>query len=291
MAQESLEETRRRLGLSTAPVTNQSTTRQYSPTPTPSTPPVNGRGAFRIAVAIGVLVAIGVVGYNLFQVLPQVLLANDHWSSYPGTYFEDSDYVLASDSLEATEEKGEALLAELQGELAPYGFEWTVEYEGGADPSSNGYNGDSMLYDYVSDSVIGAVPLTDPQARETIIRILGDVLSARDDSTIVINNDEIDGDDAVVQFGSADRDAQALWSAWTYSEHFLTLQADFSVFDSTVPTEEEFGGDYWVPVEGIDTLYVRLQVTAYYLLSEDDRAAFIAALEPYEGETKPDFRG
>jgi hypothetical protein len=293
---ESLEETQRRLGLSTEPVTGtrvarQRMNRQYSPTPAPTVPPVNARGALRIAVAIGVIAAIGVVGYNVAQTLPQLGLASDAWTTYPGTYFEDSDYVLASDSLEATTEKGDALLAELQGQLAAYGFEWSVEYPSEAYRASNGYNGDSMLYNYSSETIIGAVQSDDPAARENIIRIFGEVMSMADSPNVVIDNDETDGDDAIERFGSDRRDAQALWSTWSYSEHFSGLQGDLSVFDATVPTAEQFDGDYWVPEDVAGTLVVRMQVSASYLLSEGDRAAFIAALEPYEGETKPEYRG
>lgn len=292
MAQETLEETQRRLGLSTSPVTNQRTARQYySPGKPPTTPAVNGRGAFRIAVAIAVLVAIGVVGYNVSQALPQLGLADDQWTDYPGTYFETDDYVLASDSLEATQASSEALMVELQDALADYGLHWQVESEGGIAHSSNGYDGESMLYDYQSDSLIGSVELNDPEARENIVRIFGEVLLAHDDSTVVIDNDQIDGDDAVLQFGSEDRDEQALWSAWSYSEHLSTVQGDITVFDKTVPTDDNFGNDYWVPTQTDDTLYVRLHLTAYYLLSEDDREAFITALEPYEGQDRPDYRG
>lgn len=291
MAQESLEQTQRRLGLSTAPVTNERTTRQYSPTPAPPTPPVNARGAFRIAVALAVVIAAIVVGVNVFESVAQQRAVDDQWAAYPGAYFIESDDVLASDSLEETRSKGEALITELQGELAAYGFEWSVEYEGDVSATSNGYGGDSMLYDYSGDTIIGESSVTDPAARENIIRIFGELLAARDGSTIVIDNDEVDGDDAVTQFGSADRDAQAAWSAWSYSEQFSSLQGDIGVFDATVPTDEQFGGDYWVPDEATGSLFVRLHVTAYYLLSEDDRAAFIAALEPFEGQVKPPYRG
>ena len=291
MAQETLEQTQRRLGLSTSPVTNERTRRQYSPMPSPSAPPVNARGAFRITVAIGVLVTIGVVGYTVFQPVPQARIDDDQWTDYPGTYFETAEQVLANDSLETTQHEGEALIAELQDELAEYGFTWTTEYPSQAYHPDNGYHGQSMLYNYSSASLIGAAQVSDPEARQNIIRIFSELLSARGDSTIVIENDTAQGIDAQQRFGSELRDTQAIWSAWSQYEHLTELSGNISVFDATVPTADEFDGDYWVPDDATGTLFVRLSVGAYFLLSDDDREAFIAALQPYEGQTKPGYGG
>ena len=292
MAQETLEQTQRRLGLSTAPVTHGRTMRQHSPMPTPSAPPpVNARGAFRIAVAIGVMAAIGVVGYTVFQTPPQTAIDDDQWTDYPGTYFETDEQVLANDSLETTQQNGDDLIAELQNELADYGFEWSTEYPSDAYHPDNGYHGQSMLYNYSSASLIGAAQVSDPEARQNIIRIFSELLSARGDSTIVIENDTAQGIDAQQRFGSELRDTQAIWSAWSQYEHLTELSGNISVFDATVPTADEFDGDYWVPDDATGTLFVRLSVGAYFLLSDDDREAFIAALQPYEGQTKPGYGG
>jgi hypothetical protein len=280
---ETLEETRRRLGLSSGPGTAPRVARQRrrAPIPTP--------GGLRRAVAIGVIATAGLVALGEMNSSPRAAQSSVEWGDYPGTYFEDSDVVLANDSLEATAEKGDALLAELQRELSDYGFTWTTEYASQAYHPDNGYHGQSMLYNYESASIIGAAPATDPAARQNIIRIFDEVLSARGALSIWVENDTAEGIDAAQRFGSELRDSQALWSAWSPTEHFAQLQGYFSVFDATVPTAEEFAGDYWVPYDSTGTLFVRLSVGANYLLSDDDRASFAAALEPYAGQPKADY--
>lgn len=282
---ETLEETRKRLGLSTGPGTAPRAARQRRPVP------VTAPARRRLAIAIGVIATIGAVTNAALNGLPPAELPSVEWGDYPGTNLEDSDLVLANDSLEVTREKGDALLAELQDELGDYGFTWTTEYPSQAYHPSNGYNGQSMLYNYESASIIGAAPVSDAAARQNIIRIFGEVFSARGDSTIEIENDTAEGIDAEQRLGSRLPETQAIWSAWSQADHFTVLQGGLSVFDASLPTAEEFDGNYWVPHDSTGTLFVRMSVGAYYLLSEDDREAFIAALQPFEGQTKADYGG
>ena len=291
MAQETLEQTQRRLGLSSAPVTNARTARQFSAQAVPTQKPINTRGALRTWAVVGGAVVLGIVGYNVVQALPEAGVVTDEWTDYPGSYFTTTDEVLNGDTLEQSMADGDAVVAQLQSELADYGFEWSVGTEGASYHSGNGYGGDSMLYSYASDILVGSATLNDPDAREDIIATFNRVMSARPDTTVVFSNDEIDGEDAVYFFGSENREQQALWSAWTYTESFTGLAVDIDVYDSTVPTEEDFGSTYWVEEDATGTLFIRLRTSASYLLSEGDRDSFIDAVAPYEDETKPEYRG
>lgn len=291
MAQETLEQTQRRLGLSSGPVTNARTARQFSAQAVPTQKPVTARGALRTWAVVGGAVVLGIVGYNVVQALPEAGIVGDAWTDYPGSYFTTTDEVLGGDSLEQTMADGNAVIEQLQAELTDYGFEWSVDPSGDSHHASNGYGGDSMLYNYTSDIVIGSSTVDDPDAREQIIAIFAQVMSARPETTVVFSNDEIDGDDAVYFFGSENREQQALWSAWTYTDAFNGLAVDIDVYDSTVPTEDDFGSAYWVAEDATSTLFIRLRTSASYLLSESDRDRFVAAVEPYEDETKPDYRG
>lgn len=291
MAQETLEQTQRRLGLSSAPVTNARTARQFSAQVVPTAGRSNGRGAVLAIVVVVIALALGLGGYAVSQGVSGADLVGDKWAEYPGTYFVTTDEVLYGESLEQTQAEGDALIAQLQTELAAYGFEWTVGTPGSTNPASNGYGGDSMLYNFTSDTLVGTSNVDDPQAREQIIAIFSGIMSSRPVTTVVFSNDEVEGEDAVYFFGSGDRTRQAVWSAWTFTDAFNGLAVDIDVFDSTVPTDDGFGSSYWVGENADGTLFVRLRAAASYLLSEDDRDRFVTALAPYEDETKPEYRG
>lgn len=291
MAQETLEQTQRRLGLSSGPVTNARTARQFSAQVVPTQKPINARGALRTWAVVGGAVVLAIIGYNVVQILPEASVVSDEWTNYPGSYFVTTDEVLDGESLEQSMAEGDAVVDQLQAELAAYGFEWSVDTEGDSYHSGNGYGGDSMLYSYSSDVLVGSATVDDPQARESIIATFERVMSSRPDTTVVVSNDEIEGEDAVYFFGSEDRDEQALWAAWTYTESFSGLAVDIDVFDRSVATEDDFGSAYWVEEDATGTLFVRLRTSASYLLAEGDRDAFLAALEPYEDELKPEYRG
>ena len=284
MAQESFEDTQRRLGL-TPVAASPSEVRVGGPTPTPS----RSRAGRVVAIVAG-LAVLGAGAFAASQFLPAAGIGSDEWTTYPGTWFEEDEHVLAANSLEATAAEGELLLAELTESLQPYGFEWTVFRDGEVSVADNGYNGDSMLKGYESATLVGAVQLDDPGARADIVEIFTAIMSGPG-STIVVDNDSITDDDAEYFFGSSDREEQAEWTAWSYGEHFTDLAADLAVYDSTVATGSEFHPVYWLPEDSDGTLFVSISVYADYLLSESDRDAFIAALEPYEGKTRPDYRG
>ena len=61
MAQETLEQTQRRLGLSSAPVTNARTARQFSAQVVPTAGRSNGRGAVIAGVAVASILAVGIM--------------------------------------------------------------------------------------------------------------------------------------------------------------------------------------------------------------------------------------
>ena len=288
MAQETLEQTQRRLGLATT-VTGTATRRQSAPSPIPA-PPRKRSGA---AGVVGFLVVAGIVGgaavfgYTAFQNTGGFGDGVD-WSEYPGTYTTPAQSVLAADSLEVTAANGDALLERVQAELVDYGFEWTVLYPGGVTDTDNGYDGTSMLSTYDSDTLLGSASATNPVARQRIVAIFAEIMAEDPDNNVIISNDEYEGEDAEYYLGSTDRDRQALWSVWTYRYNFNGLEADLEVYDASVTTDGEFYGVYWLPDDAQGTLFVRLHVTARDQLSITDRDAFRDALEPYAGKDLPD---
>lgn len=286
MAQETLEQTQRRLGLPTT-VNGQATPRRPStPSPFPAAPRKRSGAGGVIAVA-AVLVGLSVAGYSAFAG-SGLSLGGPDWSQYPGTYLTPGEQALAADSLEVTAANADDLLARLQDELAEYGFVWQVLYPAEVTDNDNGYGGASMLQDYDSDTLLGSAPATTPQARAQIAAIFAEVMESVNDSTVVVSNDEITDEDAEYYYGSTNRDRQALWSMWTYQYDFSGLEADLDVYDATVETDDDFYGVYWLPDDASGQLFVYLHLTARDQLSAGDRAAFREALEPFAGRTPPD---
>ena len=254
------------------------------PRPSSSSPRINGLGLFRIGlVALGLVVAI-IVGYSIAN--PR---ESHGWEDYPGTAFRDSDDILAADSLQTMRADGTALLTDLQTELQSYGFEWTLESVGRTAPAGNGYHGRSMLKDYLGDVFVGQVTSSDPEARAAIVHSFTTVISSNSAGRTSMVNDAMDAASSELMFGATEKQYQALWSVRNTDYDSWGLEAELDVFDATVPTSDKFSVPAWVPDEASSTLFVRITVSARYQLSERDRVAFMEALEPYDGRTKPPY--
>ncbi len=179
----------------------------------------------------------------------------------------------------------------MQSALADYGLVWSVEVEGLTEHGSNGYGGESMLYNYMGPSLVGAADVQDPEAREKITEIFADIVAEHPDVEVFRSNEQFEGAEAENRFGSADRDEQALWEIQGVDTGWVGVTLTLSVFDAGVTTDSDFSTPYWMPSATTATLFVRVTAFAPHVLSENDRAAFIAALEPYAGEAQPAFRG
>lgn len=283
MAQETLEQTQRRLGLATT-VDGSMTRRQRAPSPYPTAPRKNsGAGAvIGFLVIAGIIGGAAIFGFTAFSNADGV-----NWEEYPGTSMTTEEEVLSAPTLEENAAEGDELLERLTVELAPYGFEWTVLYPSSVESVDNTYGGTSLLQNYDSDTVFGAAAVTSPAARAEIALIFARVMGEDPDNEIVLSNDEYDAEDSIYYFGSDDRDVQAMWSMWTYQYAFNALEADLDVFDATVPTKDAFYGAYWVPEGAEGQLFVQFHVSARDQLSLADRDAYLEALKPFEGKTAP----
>lgn len=248
------------------------------------------RGA---ALAAGLLVVLALVGVAVavyfFTAAPAT--DPDAWRDYPGTAYRDQAEVLAGDSMESATAAGEAFVAELQDELtARYELSWTETYPAVLEHDVNGYGGASMLYNYDSGSWHGSAIVTGAAARAGIEGLFIAAATAHGADDVYTLNDLYDDEPVAAKqsWGAEHKPDQALWSlVATDSSANLTFIVD--VFDATLPTDSSFEGDLRFDVASGGQLYVRVQATAYGLLAEQDREAFLDALEPFEGQEPPEI--
>jgi hypothetical protein len=295
---ESLEETQRRLaGVSPYGPAAAERPDPYSPGAAPllaATP--RPRNSARVFAIVGGAIAVTSIaaGFVYFQAdptpTPEAPIV-DEWTTYPGSaFFPDRD-VLAAESLEVISGKGDAFVAEFKQQLTDeLGLEWTELMPRSVEADINGYGGDSMLKYYHSGSWQGAVAAEDPGARQ-VVQDAFERLSVKFGATdFYVANDFVEGDDAVADYGAAERDDQPRWSFWSDDPYTLGMNGD--VLDLSLPAAN--GYEYYglITVEPGDphTFFVSVYAMAYALLPEADRDAYIEALAEYEGLTKPEPR-
>ena len=218
----------------------------------------------------------------------------DEWTTYPGSAFEDSAAVLAGPSQEKVVEESEALIEEFTSTLtADLGVEWEQTWTGILDTGSNGYGGDSMLYDYYSPEWIGSVKLDDPTARQQVYDLLTRLSDEAGGEPLLFSN-EVYEDDAASskeQFGAAKVADQAMWSFYGRDAIASGLSISSRVYDLNFATDPTFTGDSWfTDATEPGTIYVKIQLSAYGLLAEGDRAEFERLLGPYDEDAKPEPR-
>jgi len=304
---ESLDETAARLGLGAGPIAKM-------PLPPrgrrPEVPRLGGnhlaagppsrkvRGGTIAAPAVGIIVVVVIVAVIISAVAGcgGIQLGANPWSEYPGTEYDDPREILAAPSLEEVTERAEAFTDAFKTALGEeYGLLWQQEYEGDLRLTGNGYDGDSMLYDYSSPNWLGAAVVNDADAREHIITVFQELSAEYGAEDFYIANDLYveDGDEesAISQFGSATRSKQALWSASADVYGLGGLNMNVDVFDSTIPTDKDFTGDYYSRVieleDGDATLFITFRLSSYTLLSEDDRDEFTERIRQYDEDNKP----
>ena len=252
-------------------------------------------GIVGIAVGIVSMVAVaGGVAYNAFESTDSSdSVYSEEWQNFPGVSWSDPNIALEQPSYEEVVAAADRLLAEYRdATTAEFGLVWTQRYEERSGLESNGFDGDSMLYYYETGTWQGQVQLDDPSARERIYAIFSELSVAfGGDSDRTMLSNEFSLDDAVAareEFGAETLSDQARWS---FSNEFAALAGGYvvsDVMDRSIPTDDSFTGDYRFSYDGSsDTLYVVVEGHAGLLLKEGDRAAYEAALEPYDGVYTP----
>ena len=213
------------------------------------------------------------------------------WENFPGSAYRDDAEVLSSASAEEVRDTGDAILEEYRNELTnSLGIVWTEEYSTRFDRDINGYGEESMLYSYDSALWVGEASAPTPQARQQIMDAFERITTKYSLVDFYRANDVYDAPDSISSFGAEKVEDQALWRFSNRGDANIPLRVGSSVWDTSMPTDPSFTGASGFDDQeaGSGKLLVSVNAYAFALLSENDRDAFIEALKPYEGLTKPD---
>jgi len=219
----------------------------------------------------------------------------DEWNDYPGTAYVDSAEVLASPSTETVTSEAEALIEEYKTQLtAELGLEWTSTYDGRLDTTSNGYDGDSMLYDYSSVEWQGIVTLDDPTARQRVADIFTGIQEKYGASDSWLSNEIYEGDEtsSKKQFGAATLEDQPMWTVYALDAIGDGSTLATRMIDTNLTRDPSFDGDYWFELGDVPagSFVVTIQFSDYNLLSDADRDAFTTKLGEFDETAKPEGR-
>ena len=269
-------------------------------------PPKVRSKAFVPVIVIGVVVVVALVTTGIVALGSVVrdggqgggLFANP-WSGYPGTRYIDSREILASPSREEVAADVDGFIAEFRERIGErYDVVWIVQYEYGEEMAraDNGYDGESMLYDYNPVEWTGAAVGDDPEAREFALDLFEELAEKYGLVDFFFDNEDYADDDDVTEelrwYGAETFDEQAKWAASAYN-----FQVDISpsfrmeVFDASMPVDETFDG--WNGVSRVElesgaaNLFLTISGRATDLLAEDDRDEFIERLRAYDENDKP----
>jgi hypothetical protein len=219
----------------------------------------------------------------------------DAWTDYPGSAYLDSADVLANPSMETVTSETETLIEDYKAQLtAALGVEWSSTYDGRLEKASNGYDGDSMLYDYSSVEWQGVVVLDDPTARQTVTDIFATITDTYGAGDSWFSN-EIYDDDAEAskkQFGAATVDEQPMWTLYALDTIAPGSTLATRMLDTNLPRDPSFDGDYWFELGDVPagSFVVTISFTDYGLLSDADRDAFTTKLGEFDESAKPEGR-
>ena len=219
----------------------------------------------------------------------------DEWTNYPGTAFSESSEALAAPSKEVVVAESEAFLDEFKQALTDdLGVDWSTTWTGMTQQASNGYGGDSLLYDYFSPEWIGTVKLDDPKARQQVRDLLETMTADAGGSDLLFANEVYQDDRAasLEQFGAEDIADQAMWAFSGRDSISPGMSVSSRAYDTNFPTDASFNGDTWFRVDGSrpGMFYVRIQLSTYGLLSEADRDEFEKRIATYDETQKPPSR-
>lgn len=260
-------------------------------------------GAAALVVVIGVVIAVIVPG--LFssnnQAGPPAPVTTTtaapsnsgdvDWSTFPGSAYRDDDAVLAQAPAEEVRDTGDAILQEYRDELtSELGITWVEEYPGSYETDINGYGEDSMLYYYESATWLGEASAATPESRQQVMDAFERITAKYNVGDFYRANDVYQPPDSQKSFGAEKVEDQALWRFSSRGGETLPVRVGSSVWDRTLPTDPSFtdASGFYLDDSDDGKLYIIVNAYAYALLAEEDRDAFIEALKPYEGLTKPD---
>lgn len=262
-------------------------------------------GAAAIVIVIGIVIAVVVPGLfssnnqagppapvTTTTAAPAPSNSGDvDWAKFPGSAYRDDDAVLAQVPAAEVRDTGEAILQEYRDELtSELGITWVEEYPGTYDTDINGYGEESMLYYYESASWLGEASAATPEARQQVMDAFERITAKYNVGDFYRANDVYQSPDSQKSFGAEKVEDQALWRFSSRGGETLPIRVGSSVWDRTLPTDPSFtdASGFYLDDSDDGKLYVVVSAYAYALLAEEDRDAFIEALKPYEGLTKPD---
>lgn len=215
------------------------------------------------------------------------------WKGYPGSRFTPVKDVVDGADLATFAERSDAMLAELRAALtAEFGFEWIERQPAKTEKDGNGFGGDSMLNRYTAPVWQTTKALTDIGQKNRAVEIIRQVAQRYGIVNLSMQNAPAawrQPGELTDQFGGETLETQALWSLNAYDAiaaggRFSTDIVDLSI-DATGKVEKNRYFD--ITSLGMAPDGIELHLDASALLAEADRAAFLAALKPFDGLTVP----
>jgi hypothetical protein len=271
----------------------------------PRPPASTGQKVAIVAASVFAFVVILVLGISAVATVSSVIAEDpvespqavdpvivDEWTTYPGNAYVDSADVFDDPSMETIVQQGNAFVEEYKTALtAEFGLTWTPNYPEYLETASNGYGGDSMLYDFDSSEWQGPIVLNDAGARERVFEIFDGLLTKYGALDHWLSNDlyDDDPDASKSQFGAEKLDDQPMWTFYGTDLIVTGSTARSRVFDSNLARDPSFEGDIWFELEDVPSgsLVVTVSYSAYNLLSESDRDEFTDRLSQYDESNKP----
>ncbi|MET0844083.1 MAG: hypothetical protein ABWX76_12890 [Leifsonia flava] len=217
--------------------------------------------------------------------------ATVNWADYPGTADHDIEDVLAAPHEDEVEPLVDALFVEIQESLdSEFELAWSTTGDAGWYPTvGNGYGGESSFITYNSQSLeTDSVPPSTADWKIIINRVSA-ITERHGLGPVTLDHDTIPpGEDPELwrkaftdRFGTDDPDEFWMWNATAlHNSQWLWVTIVDVDRDPTGSAAEEYDVD-----EGTGRM-----IGFFYgatTIRDDERDAFIRALEPFEGLEKP----